>query len=135
MYQHVLVPLDRSAESEGILDAVPRLVNSDGKATLLTVIPPGRTRSMGELVILGSQQEEEDRSRALAYLNRVANRLKSASVDASTAVVVNDSVPAAHRGLCQSQLRRPDLQVHPRPPRPGPLGPRAAWPARWSGEP
>ena len=62
MYQNVLVPLDRSAESEGVLDVIPKLVNSDGKATLLTVIPPGRTKSMGELVILGSQQEEEDRS-------------------------------------------------------------------------
>ncbi len=95
MYQHVLVPLDRSAESEGILDAVPRLVNADGKATLLTVIPPGRTRSLGELVILGSHQEEEDRSRAVAYLTHVAGRLRDSSVDAVTAVVVNDSVPAA----------------------------------------
>lgn len=99
MYQHVLVPLDRSAESEGILDTVPTLVNADGKATLLTIIPPGRTRSMGELVILGSQQEEEDRSRALAYLNRVANRLRESSVEATTAVVVNDSVPAAIVGF------------------------------------
>ena len=95
MYQNVLVPLDRSAESEGILDMVPDLVDADGKATLLTVIPPGRTRSMGELVILGSQQEEDDRSRALAYLNRISGRLRQASVDAGTAVVVNDSVPAA----------------------------------------
>ena len=95
MYQNVLVPLDRSVESEGILDVIPKLVNSDGQATLLTVIPPGRTKSMGELVILGSQQEEEDRSRALAYLNRIVNRLKETSVQASTAVVVNDSVPAA----------------------------------------
>ena len=95
MYQNVLVPLDRSADSEGILDVIPSLVNNDGSATLLTVIPPGRTRSMGELVILGSQQEEEDRSRALAYLNRVANRLRESSIQASTAIVVNDSVPAA----------------------------------------
>ena len=95
MYQNVLVPLDRSAESEGVLDVVPKLVNDGGSATLLTVIPPGRTRSMGELVILGSQQEEEDRSRALAYLNRIANRLNESSVQATTAVVVNDSVPAA----------------------------------------
>ena len=95
MYQNVLVPLDRSVESEGILDVVPELVSADGQATLLTVIPPGRTRSLGELVVLGTQQEEEDRSRALAYLNRIANRLKDNSVAATTAVVVNDSVPAA----------------------------------------
>ena len=95
MYQNVLVPLDRSVESEGILDVIPDLVNAGGQATLLTVIPTGRTKSLGELVVLGTQQEEEDRSRALAYLNRIANRLRESSVDASTAVVVNDSVPAA----------------------------------------
>ena len=95
MYQNIVVPLDRSAESEGILEVVPGLVNDGGSTTLLTVIPPGRTRSHGELVILGTQQEEEDRSRALAYLNRIANRLRESSVEASTAVVVNDSVPAA----------------------------------------
>ena len=95
MYQNILVPLDRSVESEGILDVIPKLVNSDGQATLLAVIPPGRTKSMGELVILGSQQEEEDRSRALAYLNRIVTRLRESSVQATTAVVVNDSVPAA----------------------------------------
>ena len=95
MYQNVLVPLDRSVESEGILDVVPELVNDGGQATLLTVIPPGRTKSLGELVVLGTQQEEEDRSRALAYLNRIVNRLRESSVEASAAVVVNDSVPAA----------------------------------------
>ena len=95
MYQHVLVPLDRSVESEGVLDVVPSLVNSDGQATLLSVIPPGRTRSLGELVVLGTQQEEEDRSRAMAYLNRIINRLRDSSVDASAAVVVHDSVASA----------------------------------------
>ena len=95
MYQNILVPLDRTAESEGVLEVIPGLVNDGGQATLLTVIPPGRTKSLGELVILGTQQEEEDRSRALAYLNRIASRLRESSVEASTAVVVNDSVPAA----------------------------------------
>ncbi len=95
MYQHVLVPLDRSAESEGVLEVIPQLVNDDGQATLLTVIPTGRTKSFGELVVLGTQQEEEDRSRALAYLNRIVNRLQESSVAATPAVVVNDSVPAA----------------------------------------
>ena len=95
MYQNILVPLDRSVESEGILDVIPDLVSDGGQATLLTVIPTGRTKSLGELVVLGTQQEEEDRTRALAYLNRIANRLRESSVGASTAVVVNDSVPAA----------------------------------------
>ncbi len=95
MYQHVLVPLDRSVESEGVLDVIPSLVNSEGQATLLAVIPPGRTRSLGELVVLGTQQEEEDRSRAMAYLTRIINRLRESSVDASASVVVHDSVASA----------------------------------------
>lgn len=95
MYQNVLVPLDRSVESEGVLDVIPGLVGSDGQATLLSVIPPGRTRSLGELVVLGTQQEEEDRARAMAYLNRIASRLRESSVDANTAVVVHDSVASA----------------------------------------
>ena len=95
MYQNVLVPLDRSVESEGVLDVIPSLVSSGGQATLLSVIPPGRTRSLGELVVLGTQQEEEDRARAMAYLNRIANRLRESSVEANTAVVVHDSVASA----------------------------------------
>ena len=95
MYQNVLVPLDRSVESEGVLDVIPDLVASDGQATLLSVIPPGRTRSLGELVVLGTQQEEEDRARAMVYLNRIANRLRESSVEANTAVVVHDSVASA----------------------------------------
>ncbi len=95
MYQNVLVPLDRSVESEGVLDVIPVLVNADGQATLLTVIPPGRTRSLGELVVLGTQQEEEDRARAMVYLNRIANRLRESSIQANTAVVVHDSVASA----------------------------------------
>ena len=95
MYQNVLVPLDRSVESEGVLDVIPDLVNPDGHATLLSVIPPGRTRSLGELVVLGTQQEEEDRARAMVYLNRIASRLRESSVEANTAVVVHDSVASA----------------------------------------
>ena len=95
MYQNVLVPLDRSVESEGVLDVIPDLVNADGQATLLSVIPPGRTRSLGELVVLGTQQEEEDRARAMAYLDRISRRLRESSVHATTAVVVHDSVASA----------------------------------------
>ena len=95
MYQNVLVPLDRSVESEGVLDVISDLVNADGQATLLSVIPPGRTRSLGELVVLGTQQEEEDRARAMVYLNRIANRLRESSINTTTAVVVHDSVASA----------------------------------------
>jgi CRP-like cAMP-binding protein/nucleotide-binding universal stress UspA family protein len=95
MYRNILVPLDRSVESEGILDVIPQLVDSEGQTTLLAVIPPGRTRSMGELVVLGTQQEEEERSRAMYYLNRIASPLRDSSINASAAVVVHQSVAEA----------------------------------------
>ena len=41
----------------------------DGSALLLTVVPPGLTHSMGEFVLLGSQQQE-DTQKATAYLER-----------------------------------------------------------------
>ena len=50
--------LDRSWESEGVLDKVLELTAPEGEATLLSIIPPGRTRSLGEIVLLASQQEE-----------------------------------------------------------------------------
>ncbi len=103
MFQNVLVPMDRSVESEGVLDVIPGLVDPDGQAVLLTVIPPGRTKSMGEFVILGSQQEEEDRIRAMAYLTRIANRLKESSVNATAAVVVDTSVASAIVGYANQQ--------------------------------
>jgi CRP-like cAMP-binding protein/nucleotide-binding universal stress UspA family protein len=78
-----------------VLDVISDLVNADGQATLLSVIPPGRTRSLGELVVLGTQQEEEDRARAMVYLNRIANRLRESSINTTTAVVVHDSVASA----------------------------------------
>ena len=92
MYKNVLIPLDRSVESEGVLDVIPHLVDHDGQAILLTVIPPGTTMSVGELLVLGSQQEEEDRNRAMYYLNRIVDRMRELSVNATPAVVVHNSV-------------------------------------------
>jgi nucleotide-binding universal stress UspA family protein len=56
------------------------------------VIPPGRTRSAGEFVVLGSQQEEEDRSRAMVYLKRMASRMGEGSAAATCSVVVSKDV-------------------------------------------
>ena len=94
MYQKVLVPLDRSVESEGVLDVIPDLVSADGQATLLSVIPPGRTRSLGELVVWARSRKRKTRPRN-GLSHRIANRLKDSSVQATTAVVVHDSVASA----------------------------------------
>lgn len=92
MYNKILVPLDQSKESEEVLETLPNLLAPGGSVILMHVIPPGRTRSAGQFVILGSQQEEEDRSRAMAYLKRMANRLGQDSAAATCSVVVSNDV-------------------------------------------
>ena len=88
MYQKVLVPLDQTEESESVINRLPELVAPNGGAILLNVVPPGRTRSFGELVLLGSQQEEEDTEIAMAYLRQVAEKLKERSVQSTCWVTI-----------------------------------------------
>ena len=92
MYQKVLVPLDDSEDSRSVVKALSGLVAEDGEAILLNVIPPGRTRSTGGFNVLASQQEEEERGRAMVHLNRLSGELKEASIKSSCAVVVSKSV-------------------------------------------
>lgn len=92
MYQKVLVPLDDSEDSRSVVKALAGLVAEDGEAILLHVIPPGRTMSTGSFNVLASQQEEEDRGRAMVHLNRLSGELREASIKASCAVVVSKSV-------------------------------------------
>ena len=92
MYQKVLVPLDKSRESEGVLDAMSELVNPEGEAILLNISPPRRSTWMGEFVLLGSQQEEGDRNIAIDYLRSAAKQLAESSVKSRCEVTVSDSV-------------------------------------------
>ena len=92
MYQKVLVPLDDSDDSWSVVKALSSLVADDGEAILLHVIPPGKTRGVGDFAVLGTQIEEDERSRALVYLNRLSGELNEASIKSSTAVVVSNSV-------------------------------------------
>lgn len=92
MYNKILVPLDQSKESERVLETLANLLAPGGSVVLMHVIPPGRTRSSGEFVILGSQLEEEERSRAMVYLKRMASRLDDDSVAATCSVVVSNDV-------------------------------------------
>ena len=92
MYQKILVPLDKSGDSEEVLKAVPTLVAAEGAAVLLHVIPPGRTTSVGQFVIHATQHEENEHGRAMAYLRPVAAQLEEQSVPTICAVVASDSV-------------------------------------------
>ncbi len=75
MYQKVLVPLDGSEESERVFPSIQQDVEPDGTIVLMHVIRPGRTRAMDGMVLLGSQIEDAERTRAMSYLRNVAHRL------------------------------------------------------------
>lgn len=72
MYKNILVPLDGSEESEKVLPVVQDLLSPGGRVTLLHVIPPGKPVTVGDRVLLASEQEESERSQAMAYLNGLA---------------------------------------------------------------
>ena len=93
MYQKVLVPVEDSEDSRSVIKALSALVAEDGEAILLNVIPPRRTRQTQGFNVLASQQEEEERGRAMVHLNRLSGELSEASIKSSCAVVVSSSVP------------------------------------------
>ena len=74
MYQKVLIPLDGSKEAEEVFPLVQNELATDGEVILVQVIPPARTQKIGEHIILASQQEEADRSEAMAYLRSLARQ-------------------------------------------------------------
>ena len=94
MYRKVLVPLDGSRESEEVLTQLQGELAPDGEVTLLKVISPMSSRSVGGgNIILGSQLEENERSEASDYLRDVARRERGDSVRWGYQVVVARSVP------------------------------------------
>ena len=75
MYRKVLVPLDGSLESEGVLSAIREDISSDTEVVLLKVIPRARIVAIGDRAMFAYQREEAERSQALLYLNDVMRRL------------------------------------------------------------
>ena len=73
MHDRILVPLDLSEESESVFRSANELLSPDGVGVLVHIIPPGKTKSMGAFVQLGSEQEEDQRAKAMVQLRRIAN--------------------------------------------------------------
>ena len=74
-YQKILVPLDGSVKSaEGVLGVVQGLLDPEGVAVLLHVIPPSGTKMVGSRFKSGSQVEKHERSKAMGYLKYFADR-------------------------------------------------------------
>ena len=74
MYRKILVPLDGSTDSEGVLAFAPEELATDGELILLQVISPSKTRRIGGRTLDAGQQLESARARALSYLNGIVSR-------------------------------------------------------------
>ena len=92
MSQKILVPLDGSAEAEGVLPLVRDLMTPESEVILFQVIPPGKSQSFGERVLLGSEVEEAKRNEAMAYFRRVVNQLGETTGRWRGEVAVSSSV-------------------------------------------
>ena len=92
MYKKILVPLDQSQESESILPMAQELLAPGGMGILAHVIYPSWTNLSYEYVFLTSQLEDEERTRALAYLNRIAIQIGGGSRRWTCKVAVSGSV-------------------------------------------
>ena len=66
MYRKILIPLDGSAEAEGVLPIAQGLMTPDSEVILFQVISPGRSRAFGEYTV---------RREAIRYLRQVINKL------------------------------------------------------------
>ena len=92
MYDKILVPLDQSPESESVFPFVEEFLAPGGEGILLHIIPPGRTRNLGEFVMLASQAEEAARGRAMVYLGRLASQIGEVSGRWRCEVAISSSV-------------------------------------------
>ena len=90
--QKILVPLDGSAEAEGVLPIIQDLMNPESEVILLQIIAPGKSQRLGDHVLLGSDQEEAKRGKAMAYLRRVAHQLGETAGRWRCGVAVSSSV-------------------------------------------
>jgi nucleotide-binding universal stress UspA family protein len=86
MYQRILVPLDKSHESEGVLPLV-RDHWGEGEVVLFHVIPPDPERTA-----FGSKHEEEARDSAMAYLQGLVSGMGEEGGRWSCDVMVHQSV-------------------------------------------
>ena len=94
---HILIPLDRSEESERAIDPALELGQLTGAHyTLVEVVPPLALVPVPEAMPFTMQQTEHDelRTRAAAYLNTVAERLRAQGHQVETAVVIQPQCAA-----------------------------------------
>ena len=119
MYDKILVPTDTSSDSEDILPMVQGLLNPGGEGILMHIIPPGRTKSSGQFVLLASQVEETMRAEAMTYLIGVVHRLAEVPGQWRCEAIVSDSVADGIVSFARRQEVDLIADVHPRSQRIG----------------
>ncbi len=95
--EHIVIPLDGSAESERALEPAIALGNLTGaRYTLLQIVEPLALIAVSDGLPIPMQKEqyEELRMSAAAYLDRVAERLRSEGYLVDTAVVIQHQCAA-----------------------------------------
>jgi nucleotide-binding universal stress UspA family protein len=108
MYTRVVVPLDGSETAEEVLDEAISLAKLNGAELHLVRVADSRTLEqiggegmMWDAATIGSLLDEEEQA-SVAYLNEVAERLKTENVEATTETlrgsVVNSLLSVAKPG-------------------------------------
>ena len=92
-HQKILVPLDGSIKAaEGVLGLAQDLLDLEGEAILLHVIPLSGPKMAGSASMSSSQMEKHERSKAMGYLKYFADRLSEGPGRWRCEVVVSTSV-------------------------------------------
>ena len=94
---HIVIPLDRSESSERAIEPALALGQLTGaRYTLLQVVPPLALVPAPEAMPMAMQLNEHDalRAQAAAYLNTVAERLRSQGYQVETTVVIQPQCAA-----------------------------------------
>lgn len=124
-FGHILLPLDGSAEAEAVLPHAVRLGRSfAARYTLLRVIQPETVIGyslLGQDAHLNQHRLHQELTAARQYLNAVAERMRSDSLEVKTEVVVSQDPAGAVLERVRSSAENPlqriglvALDAHPR---------------------
>ena len=93
MYRKVLIPLDGSKEAEMVIPKIQPELTEDAEVTLLTIIPPLKGETLGQITVTSAEREEAERVKVIAYLREVIQRLGGSPGRWHCEAIVWESVP------------------------------------------
>jgi nucleotide-binding universal stress UspA family protein len=93
MYRKVLIPLDGSREAEMVIPKIQPELTEDAEVTLLTIIPPLKGETLGQITVTSADREEAERVKAIDYLREVIQRCGGTPGRWYCEAVVWESVP------------------------------------------